>query len=149
MINFFKQQPEKLFQTYNGFEFDFYRDSIDKCGYIDENCDICGGECEIIDDGYDDVTNIKSICKECKHTKSRYVKYSRFESSSRGYESQSIVTNNIKQFSNKDGYLTIYNIRYKDELVIFSLILESDEILCFEKKFSELDEFYKSVFEVV
>jgi len=138
MIKFLTTQPEKVFQNFNGFKFDFYRDSIDECGYIGENCDICGGECEIEDNGYGDVTDIKSTCKQCGHKKSRYVKYDRYGGGSRGYESQSIVTKDIKKFTDKEGYLTVYNIRYADEVVVFAIVLDDGDILYFEKKFSEL-----------
>jgi len=146
MIKFLTKQPEKVFQKFNGFKFDFYREFIDKCGYIGDTCDICDGECEIEDCGYEDTTDIKSTCKRCGHKKSRYVKYDHYGGGSRGYESQSIVTKNIKKLTSKEGYLTVYNIRYKDEIIIFAIILANDDALYFEKEFSKLDNFYDNLF---
>jgi len=147
MVKFLTKEPEKMFQKYNGFEFDFYKDSINECGVIGDTCNICGGECEIEDDGYEDTTDIQSTCKQCGHKKSRYVKYDRYGGGSRGYESQSIVTKDIKKLTNKEGYLTIYNIRYADEVVLFAIVLTGGDILYFEKNFSELDKFYDNLFK--
>lgn len=144
------EYPKKEFQEYNGFTFDFYRDSIDKCGVISEECDVCGGKMEIEDNGYESgdvsVTDIHAKCSKCDYWQKRKIKAG--DTYRDGYENSAIV----KRYDEKN-YLAIYNIKYQDEVVVFTTVFQKEkkneddedfDIDFFEKKFDELEDFYKN-----
>lgn len=142
--------PEKKFQQCNGFGFDFYQDSKDTCGVINDSCNICGSTMEINDNGYEDgdisVTDISAKCTCCGYWQERKIKATPTDRS--GYERSALV----KKYDEKN-YLDIYNIRYQDEIVVFASHIHKakqnkDEIdydiYFFEKSFDELEKFYKN-----
>lgn len=150
MIEFFTKKPEKVFQAYNGFEFDFYRDSIDSAGIINEKCDKCGAEMEIKDNGYEDyhvsVSDIYAKCPQCGYWQKRYAKYTDDDKS--GYESSGVV----KKYDEKN-HLNVYNIKYQDKKVVFTSVYEKEkeneedsdyDTYFFEKSFEELEDFYNN-----